>query len=145
MFKRLQDFKYATGHCNVPQGYPADLGTYNVSITILSHKNISAYVCIYFVKELATWVKNQRQAYRYMLEKKVDDKKPTKRISPDRVTRLNHLGFEWRKYIRAEEWKSQDTKRQQRTRDTNCSLLPTMKTDLNRMVHVQKFAKKSCT
>ena len=38
-----------------------------------------------------------------MLDKKTD-KKPTKRISPDRVTRLNHLGFEWRKYVRADEW-----------------------------------------
>jgi hypothetical protein len=40
-----------------------------------------------------------------MLDKKTD-KKPTKRISPDRVTRLNHLGFEWRKYVRADEWKT---------------------------------------
>ena len=39
-----------------------------------------------------------------MLDKKTD-KKPTKRIPSDRVTRLNHLGFEWRKYVRAEEWK----------------------------------------
>uniref|UniRef100_A0A7S1DAI3 Helicase-associated domain-containing protein n=1 Tax=Cyclophora tenuis TaxID=216820 RepID=A0A7S1DAI3_CYCTE len=75
MFKRLQDFKHQYGHCNVPQGYTLD-------------------------PELATWVKNQRQAYRYML-----DKKTTKRISPDRVTRLNHVGFEWRKYVRSVEWK----------------------------------------
>jgi hypothetical protein len=60
--------------------------------------------------ELATWVKNQRQAYRYMLDKKTD-KKPTKRISPDRVTRLNHMGFEWRKYVRADEWKTPAGKR----------------------------------
>lgn len=85
MFKRLQEFKYATGHCNVPQGFAGDL-------------------------ELATWVKNQRQAYRYMLDKKTD-KKPTKRISPDRVTRLNHMGFEWRKYVRADEWKTPAGKR----------------------------------
>mmetsp|Transcript_9241 Transcript_9241/g.10197 ORF Transcript_9241/g.10197 Transcript_9241/m.10197 type:complete len:216 (+) Transcript_9241:104-751(+) len=77
MFLRLQEFKCENGHCNVPQGYIDD-------------------------PELATWVKNQRQAYRYMLEKKT-----TKRISSDRVTRLNHLGFEWRKYVRAEEWKPQ--------------------------------------
>lgn len=78
MFKRLQEFKHEYGHCNVPQGFATDL-------------------------ELATWVKNQRQAYRYMLDNKTD-KKPTKRISPDRVTRLNHLGFEWRKYVRADDW-----------------------------------------
>eukprot|EP00546_Thalassionema_frauenfeldii_P004900 CAMPEP_0178925986 /NCGR_PEP_ID=MMETSP0786-20121207/18249_1 /TAXON_ID=186022 /ORGANISM="Thalassionema frauenfeldii, Strain CCMP 1798" /LENGTH=219 /DNA_ID=CAMNT_0020600993 /DNA_START=51 /DNA_END=710 /DNA_ORIENTATION=- len=76
MFRRLQEYKHEHGHCNVPQGYTYD-------------------------PELAIWVKNQRQAYRYMLEKKT-----TKRISPDRVTRLNHIGFEWRKYARAEEWKS---------------------------------------
>ena len=75
MFKRLQDFRHQYGHCNVPQGYTLD-------------------------PELATWVKNQRQAYRYML-----DKKTTKRISPDRVTRLNHVGFEWRKYVRSVAWK----------------------------------------
>jgi hypothetical protein len=79
MFKRLQEFKHEYGHCNVPQGFTTDL-------------------------ELATWVKNQRQAYRYMLDNKSKDKKPTKRISPDRVTRLNHLGFEWRKYVRADDW-----------------------------------------
>lgn len=75
-------------HSNVPQGYAADL-------------------------ELATWVKNQRQAYRYMLDKK-GDKKPTKRISPDRVTRLNHLGFEWRKYVRSDEWKAPRAPRQKK-------------------------------
>jgi hypothetical protein len=77
-----------------------------------------------------------------MLEKKVDDKKPTKRISPDRVTRLNHLGFEWRKYVRAEEWKSQESKRH-RTRETNC-LLPSVKPDVGRIMHVQKLS-NSCT
>lgn len=76
MFRRLQEYKHEHGNCNVPQGYTFD-------------------------PELAIWVKNQRQAYRYMLEKKT-----TKRISPDRVTRLNHIGFEWRKYGRAEERKS---------------------------------------
>mmetsp|Transcript_13550 Transcript_13550/g.19997 ORF Transcript_13550/g.19997 Transcript_13550/m.19997 type:complete len:217 (-) Transcript_13550:55-705(-) len=76
IFRRLQEFKHEYGHCNVPQGYSRD-------------------------PELATWVKNQRQAYRYMLEKK-----EKKRISPDRITRLSHIGFEWRKYVRAEEWKA---------------------------------------
>ena len=85
MFVRLQDFKFENGNCNVPQGYSID-------------------------PELATWVKNQRQAYRYMLERKT-----TKRISPERVTRLNHIGFEWRKYNKSEEEQARlryNTKRQ---------------------------------
>jgi len=93
MFRRLQEFQRENGHCNVPQGYSDD-------------------------PELATWVKNQRQAYRYMLEKKT-----TKRISPDRVTRLNHIGFEWRKYVRAEEWKP-PVKSSQRRRVTGTKQSP---------------------
>jgi len=73
MFTRLQDFKFDFGHCNVPQGYSQD-------------------------PELATWVKNQRQAYRYVVEKKT-----TKRISSERIGRLNQLGFEWRKYVHVKE------------------------------------------
>ncbi len=70
---------------------------------LVGQRTIDAHRFVVIDEELATWVKNQRQAYRYMLDKKTD-KKPTKRISPDRVTRLNHLGFEWRKYVRADEW-----------------------------------------
>jgi hypothetical protein len=73
MFLRLQDYKFENGNCNVPQGYAVD-------------------------PEIATWVKNQRQAYRYMLEHNT-----TKRIAPERVTRLNHIGFEWRKYNKTDE------------------------------------------
>mmetsp|Transcript_5728 Transcript_5728/g.8107 ORF Transcript_5728/g.8107 Transcript_5728/m.8107 type:complete len:419 (-) Transcript_5728:255-1511(-) len=79
MFMRLQDYKFEKGDTNVPQGYKED-------------------------PELATWVKNQRQAYKCVLQthKRVD-RKTVKRISPDRVTRLNHIGFEWRKYNKSQE------------------------------------------
>jgi len=40
MFKRLQEFKYATGHCNVPQGFTADLGKLGKTFTAISqHKS----------------------------------------------------------------------------------------------------------
>ena len=89
MFKRLQQFKREYGHCNVPQGYTLD-------------------------RELATWVKNQRQAYRYMLERK-----SSKRISTDRITRLNRIGFEWRKNARSVDfWRAAQKKKSAGTTST---------------------------